>query len=51
MVCTTEEELYKFNPSSEKIINYPLGFFPGKSNFNEGAALRTQSEYLIVQIQ
>lgn len=29
--CATEEELYKFNPSSEKIINYPSRFFPGKS--------------------
>ena len=45
--CATEEELYKFNPSSEKIINYPSRFFPRQVNFNEGAALRTQSEYLM----
>ena len=45
--CATEEELYKFNPKSEKIINYPSRVFPRQVNFNEGAALRTQSEYLM----
>lgn len=45
--CATEEELYKFNPNSEKIINYPSRVFPRQVNFNEGAALRTQSEYLM----
>lgn len=45
--CATEEELYKFNPDSEKFINYPSRVFPRQVNFNEGAALCTQSGYLM----
>lgn len=45
--CATEEELYKFNPDTKKFISYPSRVFPRQVNFNEGAALRTQSGYLM----
>lgn len=45
--CATEEALYKFTPTTEKIINYPSRVFPQQVNFNEGAALHTQSEHLM----
>ena len=45
--CATEEELYKFNPSSEKIINYPSRFFSPASQFQRRSRFSTQSEYLM----
>lgn len=45
--CATEKELCKFIPSTDKIINYPSRAFPLRISFNEGAALRTESDYLL----
>lgn len=45
--CATEKELCKFIPSTDKIINYPSRAFPLRISFNEGAALRTASDYLM----
>lgn len=45
--CATEEALYKYDPATEKVINYPSRVFPQQVSFNEGAALRTQSGYLM----
>lgn len=43
----TEEEICKFDPTTEKFIDYPSKSFPQHINFNEGAALRTQDGKLI----
>ena len=45
--CATEKELCKFIPSTDKIINSPSRAFPLRISFNEGAALRTASDYLM----
>ena len=45
--CATEKELCKFIPSTDKIIHYPSRAFPLRISFNEGAALRTASDYLM----
>lgn len=45
--CATEEELCKFIPTTEKIINYPSRVFPRRISFNEGAALRAHSDHLM----
>jgi len=45
--CATEKELCKFIPATDKIINYPSRTFPRRISFNEGAALRTETDYLM----
>lgn len=44
---TTEEELCRFNPETERAIVYSSKSFPGRLHFNEGAALRTKSGQLL----
>ncbi len=45
--CVTEQDLYKFSPESGQAIIYNSGAFPRHMNFNEGAALHTQSGRLM----